>query len=119
MSMRELDSLDALDAALAASASRPVVLFKHSRTCGTSAQAYDEVTTLLDDDGLGADVYVVPVQTSRGVSNAIASRFQVRHESPQVFVVHDGHVAWHASHFRVTAEAIARAVGSVAQPARS
>lgn len=114
--MNELDSLDALDAALAASATRLIVLFKHSRTCGTSAQAYDEVTTLLDDEGLAADVYVVTIQSSRGVSNAIESRFQIRHESPQVFVVHDGRVAWHASHFRVTATAIARAVASIAQP---
>jgi bacillithiol system protein YtxJ len=110
---RELTSIDGLDAAVARSVSHPVVLFKHSRTCGTSAQAYDELQAVTGA-AHPADVYLVTVQASRPVSNAIASRFGIRHESPQVLVVHDGAVVWHASHFRVTADAVQAAVTRLA-----
>ena len=32
-----------LEAAIAESLERPVLLFKHSRTCGISCEAYDEL----------------------------------------------------------------------------
>ena len=117
MLTRQLTSLEELDAAIEASSTCPVVIFKHSRTCGTSAQAYDEVEALLAAPGLGADVYIVPVQASRGVSDAVGDRFGVRHESPQVLVIHEGRLVWHASHFRVTAVAIERAVAQLASTA--
>jgi bacillithiol system protein YtxJ len=53
---------------------------------------------------------VVPVQASRDVSAALAERFGIRHESPQVMVVHDGQVVWHGSHFRATAGSITAAL---------
>lgn len=107
----ELSSLEELDAALARTA-RPIVIFKHSPTCGTSAQAHEEIEELAARQGLDADVYVVSVVESRPVSNAIAARFGIRHESPQVLVVRDGHVRWHASHFKVTAARIVDALAA-------
>ena len=38
-----LDSADVLEDVIATSEERLVLLFKHSVTCGTSAQAYDEL----------------------------------------------------------------------------
>jgi len=32
----------------------------------------------------------------------------VRHESPQVLILKEGRVVWHASHYGVTATAVAR-----------
>ncbi|MBI3491696.1 MAG: DUF2847 family protein [Acidobacteria bacterium] len=55
---------------------------------------------------LPADVYLVDVWAHRPVSNAIAARLHIRHESPQVLLVDHGHVMWSASHFRVTARAL-------------
>ena len=98
-----LITLDDLDRALASSQIQPIVLFKHSLSCGTSAMAYEDMEGLLADDGVTASIYVIPVQTARAVSSAIAERFGVRHESPQVLIVHQGTVVWHGSHFRVTA----------------
>jgi hypothetical protein len=34
----------------------------------------------------------------------------VMHESPQVIVLRNGQVVWNASHFRITADAVAEAV---------
>jgi bacillithiol system protein YtxJ len=109
-SLQLLSTLADLDAALARSADRPAVIFKHSPTCGTSAQAHESIAELLEGSPVEADWYVVPVQSSREVSNAIAARFGVRHESPQALIVDAGHLAWHGSHFRVTGAALQAAL---------
>ena len=104
---REMNSLATLDQAVTQSLSEPVVIFKHSTTCGTSAFAHEEVLDLIAAAGASLHVYLVNVRAHREVSNAIATRFNIRHESPQVLVLRDGHAVWSASHFRVTAAAIA------------
>lgn len=106
----ELTALAELDAVLAHSATRPVLLFKHSPTCGTSAQAHEEIESLVEEGSLPADVYLISVRASRAVSNAVAERFNLRHESPQVLLVRGGALMWHASHFRVTAAGIRAAL---------
>lgn len=110
MTMRPLTNLEDLDAALARAATEPALIFKHSATCGISAQAHEEVATLLADPAWRTEVYLVFVQ-ERLVSNEIATRLHLRHASPQILLVQDGVVRWHASHFRVTAEAIRAALG--------
>jgi bacillithiol system protein YtxJ len=107
--MQPLTNLGELDTALARAASRPIVIFKHSHTCGTSAQAYEEIADVLSR-GLGAETFLVDVRAHRSLSQAIAARFNVRHESPQVLLIQAGAVRWHTSHFRVTADAIAAAL---------
>lgn len=83
---------------------QPVILFKHSTSCPISAAAYREMSQVKPD------VSIVIVQTARDVSKEIAERTGVRHESPQAFVVRNGEVAWTASHYDVTAEAVEEAV---------
>jgi bacillithiol system protein YtxJ len=105
-----METVDALDAVLTDSATRPVLIFKHSVTCGTSAMAMEEIRDLVGGPAIGADVYVVTVQTARLVAKAIETRLGLRHESPQLLLVVDGRVVWHASHFRVSAAAALAAV---------
>jgi thioredoxin 1 len=111
-----IEHLVDLDALLAESMTRPVLIFKHSRTCGTSAQALDELLVHLND-GQSGDVRfaIVTVQTHRQVSDALAARLGIRHQTPQVLLIKEGTVRWHASHFRVTADAIAEAVSRLTQ----
>ncbi len=108
--VHRLSTISDLDAALTASHTQPIVLFKHSPTCGTSAMASEEIDDLLADESINAEVHVVFVREARAVSDAIVERFRVRHESPQVLVVHRGAVIWHRSHFHVTAEQIRAAL---------
>jgi bacillithiol system protein YtxJ len=107
--MRDLQSPADLDEAIRRSHEQPVVIFKHSATCGTSAMAHEEIEAFVAG-APWADVFVVSVHAGRALSNEIARRFQVRHESPQALVIRDGKVAWHASHFRVTGDAVAAAL---------
>jgi len=108
--VQPLDSIEALEAAIARSHERPILIFKHSLRCGTSAMAHEEIEDLVDGPPLPADVYIVPVQAHRAVSSEIAHRLRVRHETPQALIIRGGAVVWHASHFGVTAEAIGRAL---------
>jgi len=110
MPLMELSTLDDFEAAVAGSTDRPLLLFKHSVTCGTSAYAREEVEEFLLGSALAVDARSVRVQTERAISNAIADRFGIRHESPQLFLVVEGRVVWHASHHRITRREIAAAV---------
>lgn len=87
---------------------RPMVIFKHSLTCPISAAAYQQMEQF---DG---EVALVEVQKARALSEEIERRLGVAHESPQVLVLSQGQVAWDASHFKITAEAVADAVRNAA-----
>ena len=99
-----------LDSLLAESGARPLLLFKHSYACGTSAEALDELVQHLSERQSDVRYAIVTVQTHRDVSNAVASRLGVRHETPQAIVVRDGKAVWTASHFRVNARTIEQAL---------
>jgi monothiol bacilliredoxin len=88
---------------------RPVVIFKHSLTCPISAAAYERM------EKFHGEVALVEVQRARALSTEIETRLGVAHESPQVIVVSKGQVAWNASHFQITAEAVAEAVRDAAE----
>jgi bacillithiol system protein YtxJ len=111
--LTSVQHVDEIELLLAGSVSRPVLLFKHSHSCGVSAEALDELLDHLNADSDAADYALVTVQTHRDVSNAIAARLGVRHETPQAILVRDGRAVWTASHFRVNASAIRKAL---AQP---
>ena len=83
----------------------PVIVFKHSQSCGASLMALRS----LDGGEVPAPIHQVVVQQHRAVSNRLAAVLGVRHESPQVFVVARGMVAWHSSHAGVTGERVATA----------
>lgn len=112
--MRVLTSLESLDAALAGAATHPILLFKHSETCGLSLQANDEMLAFVEDHAGDVPVYLVSVQGSRPVSDAIAARLGVRHASPQLLLVRGGVVCWHTSHLAITVDAIQAALERVA-----
>jgi bacillithiol system protein YtxJ len=104
--------IDDLDQLLAQTSDRPLLLFKHSLTCGTSAEALDELLDHIHQDKLDANYAIVTVQSHRELSNAVAARLGIRHETPQALLIRDGRVIWSASHFRVTAAAVQSAIQS-------
>lgn len=82
------------------------LLFKHSTACGGSHAAAREVARFLAAHP-GAPVFVIHVIEQRPLSNDVAERTGVRHASPQVILLEDGEPVWSASHFAITAEALA------------
>ena len=106
---RRVTDAETLDKLIEGSKQRPVVIFKHSLTCPISSAAYDQMSRHQ------GEVALVEVQNARGLSTAIEDRFGVPHESPQVIVLRKGQVFWNASHFKITAEAVANAVREAGQ----
>src|ERR1041384_6808433 len=91
--LKALRHLGDLDQLLEDSTRRPVLLFKHSYACGTSAEAPDELIAHLDEERRHDTEYaVVTVQTHRDISNAVAARLGVRHETPQALLIRNGRV---------------------------
>ena len=109
-SLQPLTDVAELDALLIESARRPVVLFKHSPTCGISAHVHHNLMPLIRDTQLDADWYLISVLAHRDVSKAIADRLKVWHASPQVIVLRHGAVAWHGSHFSISPRSVLRAL---------
>jgi bacillithiol system protein YtxJ len=105
-----LQALDELDRLIASTDERPLLLFKHSYTCGVSAEALDELVAHLNEQPANVQYAMVTVQTHREVSNAVAKKLGVRHETPQALLIRNGEVVWSASHFRVTASAMVHAI---------
>ncbi|HRI04645.1 MAG TPA: bacillithiol system redox-active protein YtxJ [Pyrinomonadaceae bacterium] len=97
-----LDTIEKLDALIADSHDRPVFLFKHSDTCGISAHILEQLN---DIDG---DVNILVVQYDREVSNAVVERLGIRHASPQAFVLKDGKPIYHATHYGIDPDEIAK-----------
>lgn len=81
-----------------ASKTKPQLLFKHSTRCGISRMVlsqFEKDFSLTDNQ---MDIYYLDLLNYRSVSNAIASIFNIVHESPQVLIVKNGEVVAHDSH---------------------
>src|SRR5919109_577655 len=94
--------LDELEAAITESRVRPVLLFKHSRTCGISHEALDELRAHVEQSPHDATYRVITVQSHRRVSDHASARLGIRHETPQAILLRGGRAVWNASHFRIT-----------------
>ena len=104
-----IENLAQLERLLTTPDPRPLLIFKHSRSCGTSAEALDEMVAHLGED-TDTRYALVTVQTHREVSAAVTRTLGVRHETPQALLIQDGRVVWSASHFRLTPDAIDAAI---------
>jgi bacillithiol system protein YtxJ len=100
--LTSLSHIDELEAAIAESCERPVLLFKHSRTCGISCEALDELHAHVETADPPAVYKLITVQSHRGLSDQAAKRLGIRHETPQAILLRDGRPVWTASHFRIT-----------------
>ena len=105
---KRLEKLAQLDALTIASAERPQMIFKHSTRCSISAAAKHRLESDLQRLKQYADVYFLDLLMHRDISNEIAKRFVVHHESPQILVINHGQSIFDLSHYDIEPEAIVR-----------
>ena len=103
MQFKNLDTLTQLQEIEAASFSKPQLLFKHSTRCSVSSMAKRVLSSEMQnsDDAL-LDIYYLDLIANRDISNAIASKFNVFHESPQLLVIKNGKCVCDVSHAEVS-----------------
>lgn len=84
-----------------------VLLFKHSTQCPVSARAHEEFLRHAPAaQARGVHLALVRVIEERPLSQDIARRTGIAHESPQALLLSDGKVVWHANHRAITAAAL-------------
>lgn len=93
-----------LDTLIAESGERPVVLFLHDQFCPISSYAYEEM------ENVGGRVEMIDVTQDHDVKRAVEAKTGVRHASPQLIVLREGQVSWHASHGRIQMAAVQDAI---------
>lgn len=102
-----LESEKQLEQAIQDSHDKPVVLFKHSVTCGISAGAKHRLESGWNFDGADLDFYYLDLLANRPISNKIAEDLGVLHQSPQLIVLKNGKAVFNTSHHRINVQAIA------------
>lgn len=86
--LTELDQLEAVDRA---SIQKPVLIFKHSTRCSISRAALGRLERgWTADDDAAHTIYFLDLLRYRSISNSIAERYGIEHESPQTLVISDG-----------------------------
>lgn len=93
-----LASVSQLEEIATASAGKPQVIFKHSTTCGISRMVLNMLISSYTLESGAMDMYFLDLLANREVSNAVAQKFQVRHQSPQMLIIKNGVVVAHDSH---------------------
>lgn len=92
--LEDIKQLDAIDEA---SEAKTVLIFKHSTRCIVSKMALKEFNRDFDIQG-DVDAYFLDLLNHRDISNAIATRYGVEHQSPQLLVLKNRQVVKHTSH---------------------
>ena len=97
-----LENLSQLDEIEALSNNMPVVIFKHSTRCSISRMALKQFEEEFDSEDK-VSAYFLDLILHRDVSNEIASRFKVVHQSPQLLLIKDGSSIYNVSHDSIDA----------------
>lgn len=98
-----LTNVDQLNTIVEESKTRPVAIFKHSTRCGISRMVIKQFEGSYDLEEDQMKVYYLDLLNYRPISEEIAARFQVWHESPQLIMVKNGVTVAHASHSQINA----------------
>jgi bacillithiol system protein YtxJ len=111
MNWKELQEFSQLEEIKKLSKDKPVLIFKHSTRCSISSMAWDRMRrNWKESDFEKITPYFLDLISFREVSNEVASKFGVRHESPQVLLIKDAEVVYHNSHMGISYQDILKEI---------
>ena len=98
-----MEHLGQIEEIIELSEQMPVIIFKHSTRCSISRMSLKNFENEYD---LGENVsaYFLDLISFREVSNEIASRFNVVHQSPQLLLIVGGKLVYDVSHNSIDAQ---------------
>jgi len=103
MNWKTLDQIDTLEEIKEISGMHPVLIFKHSSRCGVSSMALNRLERDWHEDEMNnMSAYFLDLVRHRGVSNAVAEKFGVQHQSPQVLIIKGGQSVYDNSHMGIS-----------------
>ncbi|HCU99566.1 MAG: bacillithiol system redox-active protein YtxJ [Dehalococcoidia bacterium] len=106
LDFENLTELADLDHLFERSREQDVVLFLHDYWCPISSRAYEEMALV------EGEIALIDVATGRDLTQTIATRTGVKHESPQVLILRDAQARWVASHGSITQQAVGEAMAT-------
>lgn len=87
----------------------PVVLYIHSLSCPVSMA----INHRLNGSSLKDTAYLIPVQTSPEVSEAIEVDLNIKHESPQVIIMKNSQAVYNADHWDINDTKVIKALSDI------
>ena len=97
-----LTDLGQLNEIMELSHQQPVAIFKHSTRCSISRMALKQFENEFDLEGT-VTPYFLDLLNHRDISQEIATRFEVYHQSPQLLLIKEGKSVYDASHSDIDA----------------
>jgi bacillithiol system protein YtxJ len=97
----QLTEIETVEKMAEESHNQPVAVLKHSTRCGISRMVLRQFESSYNIKEGEVKLYFLDLLNYRDISNKIASRFNVPHESPQLIVLKDGKVIYSASHSEI------------------
>jgi bacillithiol system protein YtxJ len=107
---RILTDLGQLNEIIELSNQQPVLIFKHSTRCSISRFALKNFENEYDFSEEELQAYFLDLLEYRSISNEIANRFEVKHQSPQILLIKDGKCIYQESHDGVEVSSLKRFV---------
>ena len=102
----QLERIEQLEEIIEISKAVPVLIFKHSTSCGISRMVLKEFELDYDIDEKQLEPFFLDLKRYREISQAVANKFEVTHESPQVLLIKNGITVYNSSHSSISLNAI-------------
>ena len=111
MDWKALDSEEMVAEIIELSENKPQIILKHSTTCSISSMVKSrlERSPALEN----ADYYLLDLWKHRPVSDLVAHRFGVHHESPQILIIYGGKCMYQESHYGIMADEIQASIAAI------
>ena len=100
----QLTQIETLEEIAEDSSNQSIAILKHSTSCGISRMVLRQFEQNYNLDPDTFKLYFLDLLSYRDISNKIATRFNVPHESPQLIVIKDGKAIYDASHSAIDVE---------------
>lgn len=98
-----LTQIEKIDEIINQSNEKPALIFKHSTRCHISKMVLKQFENEYNlDDKM--ECYFLDLLEFRPISKAIAERFNIEHQSPQIILIKNGKAIYNASHESIAAD---------------
>lgn len=101
-----LSEVEQLNELITESSSIPIVIYKHSSRCGLSFMTENKLEEGWEMLQPKVRLYFLDLIRYREISTAVAERFNVRHQSPQILIIKNGNCVYNTSHHEINVNTI-------------
>ncbi|WP_085516501.1 bacillithiol system redox-active protein YtxJ [Marivirga sericea] len=107
MKWNRLDNQESLDRIIEESQQQAVVIFKHSTSCSISSMALNRLERSWNDNEMSeVKAYYLDLISYRDISNAVAEKFGIMHQSPQILLIKNGTCVYDDSHMGINYQSL-------------